>query len=35
MKAYIDKTNTNMKSMNDHIASMLATIIDTSVNKNK
>ena len=35
MKAYIDKNDTNMKSMNDHIASMLATLIDTSVKTNK
>ena len=35
MKAYIDKTYTKMKGMNDHIAYMLAKIIDTSVNQNK
>ena len=35
MKAYHDKTETTIKSMNDHIASMIATIIDTSVKANK
>ena len=33
-KAYIDKTDTNMKSMSDYIASMLTTLIDTSVKTN-
>ena len=34
MKAYHDKTDTNIKSMNDHITSMLETHIDKSVKTN-
>ena len=32
MKSYIDKNETTMKAMNDHITSMLATLIDTNFN---
>ena len=35
MKAYHDKTETTIKSMNDHIASMIATLIDTGFKTNK
>ena len=34
MKSYIEKNYINMKSMNDHIDSMLATPIGTSVKTN-